>query len=266
MFHPSPSPPCYSEYQSKHEYLAPYQIIRPTNNRDGCDDQVAIARLTSSSGIPSSGAIAQRCLLISHGNAGNIFDRTGLLDSLAHYPGDIYCYEYDGFGLLSHKSVSIPACRSNHLFWLEYLIGQGYQQIDLWGESIGGGIVMETLDYLSQNDFSTHQEDMILPRIQQVYLQSTFSSIRNLLSKMSSALFFMYSALFLNDLDTQSTLAKFRGAPICFNILHSRTDEIIPYSESLHNYAECIKKRVSAKFWNLGGTHNQVNGLDTIRF
>jgi hypothetical protein len=267
MFHPT-----VCTYLDKHkEYIAPYQLIRPDDN------QAAIARITSFDGketketketteISNGSFQKKRCLLISHGNAGNIYNRVGLLDDLSHYPGDIICYEYDGFGLLEHKSISIPSCRSNHIFWLNYLVQQGYQHIDLWGESIGGGIVMETLDYLCLNDVRVTSDDLILSRIHQVYLQSTFSSIRNLLSGMGSVLYYVYSALFLNDLDTQSILAKFRGSPIMFHILHSRVDEIIPYQEAKTNYSECIKNRVHVKFWNIGGTHNQVTGLDAIVF
>jgi hypothetical protein len=83
---------------------------------------------------------------------------------------------------------------------------------------------------------------------------------------MGSVLYYLYSALFLNDLDTQSTISKFRGSPIGFNILHSRVDEVIPYSEAQANYAEFIRNHVSAKLWNIGGTHNQVSGLDAIAF
>ena len=258
MFHPT-----VCTYLDKHEeYIEPYQLIRPDDN------QAAIARITSFDGKENANRCFQtkRCLLISHGNAGNIYNRVGLLDNLSHYPGDIICYEYDGFGLLEHKPISIQNCRENHLFWLKYLLTQGYQHIDLWGESIGGGIVMETLDYLRDNDTSSVPDGLVLPRIKQVYLQSTFSSIRNLLSGMDSVLYYLYSALFLNDLDTQSTISKFRGSPIGFNILHSRVDEVIPYSEAQTNYSECIKNRVSVKFWNIGGTHNQVIGLDTISF
>jgi len=258
MFHPTAC-----TYLDKHEeYIAPYQLIRPDDN------QAAIARITSFDGKETGKGSFQtkRCLLISHGNAGNIYNRVGLLDDLSHYPGDIYCYEYDGFGLLEHKSISIPSCRSNHIFWLKYLLTQGYEYIDLWGESIGGGIVMETLDYLRSNDINDTTGGLLLPRIRQVYLQSTFSSIRSLLSRMGSILFYAYSVLFLNDLDTQSTLAKFRGSPIQFHIIHSRTDEIIPYPEAQTNYAECIKNRVHVQLWNIGGTHNQVRGLDTVRF
>jgi hypothetical protein len=258
MFHPT-----VCTYLDKHEeYIEPYQLIRPDDN------QAAIARITSFDGNETGNSSFQkkRCLLISHGNAGNIYNRVGLLDDLSHYPGDIICYEYDGFGLLEHKSISIPSCLSNHIFWLKYLLTQGYKQIDLWGESIGGGIVMETLDYLRLNDFGVTSDELILPRINQVYLQSTFSSIRSLLSGMGSVLYYLYSALFLNDLDTQSTISKFRGSPIGFNILHSRVDEVIPYSEAQANYAEFIRNHVSAKLWNIGGTHNQVSGLDAIAF
>ncbi len=245
--------------------LEPYKIIRPN------DDQCALARISQATESNNSKSVASRCLVISHGNAGTCFDRTGLIDTLAHYPGDIYCYEYDGFGVLGDKSVSIPNCLRNHLFWLDYLKPR-YSVIDLWGESIGGGIVMETLDYLRGNDYqdamieSNPYEYLLMPRIKQVYLQSTFSSIRSLLGSFGSILYYLYRGLFLNDLDTQSRLAKFGGSHIQFNIIHSRVDDVIPYSEARQNYAECIKNRINAKFWNIGGTHNSVIGLDSITF
>lgn len=291
MFHPS-----VCDTPDDTMSLGPYHFIQPNM------DQAAIAR--------RSHMKETRCLIISHGNAGNIFNRVGLLDRLSHYPGDIYCYEYDGFGPLGHKPVSIQNCRENHLFWLKYLKQHGYKHIDLWGESIGGGIVMETLDYLQDNDTlstgflaqsgatafslnsrlisgsleqssirpslvgselsvdgtSSLQDGLVMPLIKQVYLQSTFSSIKNLLANIGSVLYYFYLALFLNDLDTQSVLAKFRGSPIMFHILHSRVDEVIPYLEAQTNYTTCIKNRVSVKLWNIGGTHNQVIGLDAIVF
>lgn len=75
------------------------------------------------------------CLLISHGNAGNISNRDYLLEKLEKYDGYIYCYEYPGFGK-SAGSVSVNGCVYTHIFWLEYL-EKKYSRIDLWGESIG---------------------------------------------------------------------------------------------------------------------------------
>jgi hypothetical protein len=260
MFYPTTC--CYMPHD---ERIGQYKIIRPNDN------QCSIAR------IAETASSVSRCLVISHGNAGTCIDRISLMDALEHYPGDIYCYEYDGFGVLGDKSVSIPNCVRNHLFWLDYLRPK-YAVIDLWGESIGGGIVMETLDYLRDNDYikfddlhnalaeNKSSDYLLIPRIKSVYLQSTFSSIRSLLSSFGSILYYLYCGLFLNDLDTQSRFAKFSSTHIQFNILHSRVDDIIPYSEAQQNYAECIKNRVSAKFWNIGGGHNMPTGLDSIVF
>ena len=90
------------------------------------------------------------CILISHGNSSNIYNSTNLINNIKKkYNGDIYCYEYPGFGKCKNK-LSIKNCVNEHLFWLDYLYKK-YSYIDLWGYSIGGGIISQTVKHIPDN-------------------------------------------------------------------------------------------------------------------
>lgn len=195
------------------------------------------------------------CLLISHGNAGNISNRDYLLEKLNNYDGDIYCYEYPGFGKCE-GSISISSCVEEHMYWLE-LLSKQYPQIDVWGESIGGGIVIETLCRLNN---ITHSN--IINKIGKIYLQSTFSSIYNVIQKLSPSIATFYNLLCFDDFETARNLAhdeflsKFRYNKIV--ILHSKYDEIIPYSEAEINYITCLKNNLNVTLIETMGGHNDI--------
>lgn len=196
------------------------------------------------------------CLLISHGNAGNITNRDYLLEKISSYNEcDIYCYEYPGFGQCP-GSISISNCVDTHIFWLDYL-SKKYPKVDLWGESIGGAIVVETLCRLNQKSHSN-----IINRIGKIYLQSTFSSIYNVIKSINPTLSNFYFLLMFDDLETAKNLShedyisKFKDNEII--ILHSKNDEIIPFKEAEINYKQCIKKNLNVKLIEIKGTHNNI--------
>jgi len=195
------------------------------------------------------------CMLISHGNAGNITNRDYLLEKLESYDGDIYCYEYPGFAPCD-GSVSISNCIEAHMFWLNHL-SQKYPKIDLWGESIGGGIVVETLCRLNEK-----KDSYIINKIDRIYLQSTFSSIYNVIFSINPTLSNFYYLLMFDDLETGKSLAhtdftsKFKANEIIF--LHSKRDEIIPFKEAEINYRKCMENKLNAKLIEIKGTHNNI--------
>jgi hypothetical protein len=233
-------------------YFYPSTYISPTKNR-------IISPIQNHYSITNISDIKLKsnkpCLLISHGNAGNITNRDYLLDILNKYDGDIYCYEYPGFGKCE-GSISINSCVSEHMFWLE-LLSNKYQQIDLWGESIGGGIVIETLCRLNKN---THNN--IINKIGRIYLQSTFSSIYNVIRTLNPTLANFYYLLLFDDLETSRNLvhddfiSKFKHLEII--ILHSRKDEVIPFSEAEINYNVCIRNKLNVKLIEIKGGHNNI--------
>jgi len=187
----------------------------------------------------------RKCMIISHGNAGNIMNRDYIIDELIEqkYDGDIYIYEYCGF----YKCEGIPDinnCIGEHMFWIKHL-SQKYEKIDLWGESIGGAILLETLSRLNNSSF-----------IENIYLDRTFSKLSNIISNINPNLGTIYNILFFDDLESINLLNDKNIKNKKIIILHSKHDEIVPYKEALINKEECIKLKIDVKFIEIKGTHN----------
>jgi esterase/lipase len=231
-------------------YFYPSSYIAPTNNKIVVINDIYYA-LTNATKLQTN----KPCLLISHGNAGNITSRDILIDKLNNYDGDIYCYEYPGFGNCP-GSITITNCVDTHIFWLERLL-QKYPKVDLWGESIGGGIIIETLCRL---DVNVHKN--IINKINKIYLQSTFSSIYNVIKTINPYLSKLYYLLTFDDLNNSDNLchedfiSKFLNNEII--ILHSKSDDIIPYSEAMINYKKCKENKLNVRFIEIKGTHNNI--------
>lgn len=209
----------------------------------------------------------KRCMLLAHGNASNIYHRDNLLTSLASYPYDIYCFEYDGFGPLKGKSggVTIGNCVRNCMYWLARLAKQ-YDEIDVYGESIGGGIIMETLATIQ--DIMEYRP--VYVKIRNIYLQSTFCSISRLLNKHQSWLSYIYDFVNWNDLDTFTNLLRIASGFYDRKkqrvvIIHSKTDELVPYSEAVDNYNRCGDLGISVSLYTIEGSHNQPLGLHKVK-
>ncbi len=220
-------------------YFYPFQDIK--NNKYkimNIDNHYALTN--------KSDNLKERCMIISHGNAGNISYRDNLLDSLKDFNGDIYCYEYKGFGLCNGK-VSIKGCIDEHVFWLEELSNK-YEKIDLWGESIGGGILTETICLLDNQN--------ILDKIDTIYFQSTFSSLKNVIYKINIAYGVIYSLLGLDDLNTFNNLTNYKFKNKKIKILHSKNDEMIPFDEALNNYVLAKINKLDIQLIEIGGNHN----------
>ena len=205
----------YYFYPSKEHYRTKYNIIHINNH-------YALTHIKKEK-------TKNKCLIISHGNAGNITNRDYLFDQLENYDGDIYCYEYGGFGNCQ-GTKHINSCINEHIFWLNELKNK-YEEIELWGESIGGGIVIETLCRIN--------DGILFNKIKKVYLQSTFNSLSTIISEMNSTLGFFYKLLLFDDLNTHHNLQYIKPKNIKIIILHSKNDEIIPYSEAIKNYNRC---------------------------
>lgn len=233
-------------------YFFPSNYISPTKNRIIQPSKNHYALTNNLNNILKTD---KPCLLISHGNAGNISNRDYLLDILNKFDGDIYCYEYPGFGNCE-GSISINSCIEEHMYWLR-LLEQRYPKIYLWGESLGGGIVVETLCRLDKDLHSN-----IINKIGRIYLQSTFSSIYNVIRTLNPILANFYCFLLFDDLETSKNLehvdfiSKFNKLEII--ILHSRKDEIIPFSEAEIIYNSCRKNNLNVKLIEIKGGHNNM--------
>jgi len=195
--------------------------------------------------IEKNNNISKNALLIAHGNGGNIYNREGLIKTISEmYDGDIYCFEYPGYGACE-GIVSMKGCIDECSWWIQHLSSR-YRYIDLYGESIGGGIIMQTYKNLNntlQNMIGT------------IYLQSTFCSIYHTIKDINYYLAKIYRLLlWKDDLNTLNILKD----PICRNkrivFIHSPDDEIISYDQACENYQECCSD--NKLFFETNGTHN----------
>ena len=194
--------------------------------------------------------VSNKCLLISHGNYTNIYNiGSNLINKIKeNYDGDIYCYEYQGFGKCKGK-LSIKGCVDEHLFWINYLSTK-YDNIDLWGFSIGGGVIGQTINKIPIN---------ISDKINNIYFHNTFSSLENVIKNKYSLLFLLYKILLLNDFNTYKSLSNqfFKNKKIVF--LHSKNDKMVPYEEAMMNFNKCVKLGYNTQLITLVGDHNNYN-------
>lgn len=134
-------------------------------------------------------------------------------------------------------------CVNELFFWINYLKKQ-YKKIDLYGESIGGGIVIETCKKYSINT------------INKIYLQSTFTSMKDVIKDMNNILYYFYRILLLDDLNTNKSLENIKCNK--FVIIHSKEDDLINYNQALQNYEKLQKLNKIVKLISAYGDHNNT--------
>jgi hypothetical protein len=164
------------------------------------------------------------------------------LDKLYKYSGDIYLFEYPGFSGVSGKT-NISNCVGELMFWITHLRPK-YKKMDLFGESIGGGIIIETCSRHSINF------------INKIYLQSTFTSMSDVIQDLHSGLYLLYNILLLDDLNTCKSLENV----LCnkWVVIHSPDDTLIKYQQAQKNYLLLQKLNRQVKFIKGRGTHGNT--------
>ena len=188
------------------------------------------------------GANSEKVMIIAHGNAGSFLDRDYMFDKLQKYSGDIYLFEYPGFSGVKGKT-NIKNCVKELMFWIMHLKPK-YKKMDLFGESIGGGIVIETCSTQSLNF------------INKIYLQSTFSSMKDVIRDLNSGMYILYNVLWLDDLNTAKSLEKVHCNK--FVIIHSPNDKLINYEQSQKNLLVLQKLNKKVKFIQGKGGHSNT--------
>ncbi len=193
---------------------------------------------------------SKKCLLISHGNYSNIYiSGAFMINKIKHnYDGDLYCYDYQGFGKC--KGIpSIKGCIDEHLFWINYLSNK-YDCIDLWGFSIGGGVIGQTINKIPIN---------ISNKIHKIYFHNTFSCIKNVFSNLYSGYYLLSTIILLNDFNTYESFSNnfYKDKEIIF--IHSRNDKLIPYKEAIKNYNRCLQLKYNTRFIYIHGNHTNYD-------
>lgn len=195
---------------------------------------------------------ANGTILFSHGNAGNIADRSESIGLFRELGYNVFIYDYGGYGRTSGKASEERCYEDIRAAW-RYLTeerGIAPSDIVLFGRSLGGGPTAQLATEVQ-------------PRA--VILESTFTSVAD----MASQQFPMFPARLLvrHEFDTISKVPRIT-APILH--IHSPEDDIIPYAHGQRLFEASTEPKT---FLNLKGTHNlgylltgepYINGLKTF--
>jgi len=182
-------------------------------------------------------------ILFCHGNAGNISHRIGTLEILNNLGFSILVFDYRGYGRSEGKPDERGTYNDAEAAW-QYLQQRGYRndQIVIMGRSLGAAIAAE---------LATHHSPGAL------VLESTFTT----LPKMAAELYPYLPVRWLSRFHYE-TIDRLPSINTPLLILHSREDEIIPFShgEQLFEIANPPKQ-----FLELKGGHNDAihaSGID----
>ena len=184
--------------------------------------------------IPHDGA--RGVILFCHGNAGNISHR---LDSIRvfHRLGlDVFIFDYRGYGQSEGKPTERGTYEDAEAAW-RYLIEEHQvipSEVVVFGRSIGGAVGA----WLAQN----HKPRLLI-------LESTFTSLRDVAATLYP--FFPVKRLLRFEYNT----AEYLGGVNCpVLIIHSRNDEIMPFSQGQQLFEVAREPRT---FLEISGTHNE---------
>jgi pimeloyl-ACP methyl ester carboxylesterase len=173
------------------------------------------------------------CILLCHGNAGNISHRVDLSQTLVRLGLNVFSFDYRGFG----SSEGRPSEEGTYLDgeaairWLE---GKGFPSANViaFGESLGGGIGSELA--------------LRVP-LAGLVLQNTFTSIPDI----GADLFPWMPVRWLATIkyDTRSKLPRL-NIPIM--VIHSRMDGLAGFHHAQKNFAAANEPKL---FWETQGDH-----------
>ncbi|MFH1782490.1 MAG: alpha/beta hydrolase [Candidatus Omnitrophota bacterium] len=182
--------------------------------------------------VPSTGS--RFVILFLHGNGGNISNRLDKIAILNEIGCDVFIIDYRGYG----RSSSRP---SEEGFYIDaessydHLINKKNipsQKIVLYGESLGGAVAV---------DLATKRE------IRAIITEATFSNVKD-----AARVIYPWLPTYLIAAEFDS-LSKIKDINVPKLIMHSRSDDLIPFSQSikLYNAAPNPKQHIV-----LGGDHN----------
>lgn len=182
--------------------------------------------------------ISDKVILYLHGNAGNMYMRANVFEKLPNH--SLLMIDYSGFGK-SQGIADVPTVKADVEFAYQFLLNEGFQEqnIILFGESIGCCLACYLCTKFSPS---------------KIVLQSGPSSINDVLNHMFSGLGTALSYV-CDDLNAYKFLQSqinMKKIPTKVLILHSRADEVVPFS--------CGEKMYSlplpTEFKEIRGGHN----------
>ncbi len=182
---------------------------------DGISLDAVFAKTTKTAG-------KSKTILFSHGNAGNLLHRFGKVDRMCEAGFDVFVYDYRGFGK-SGGTSTVASAISDGMTALNWLVSEKKirpEDIVLYGESLGTGVTAEILKN-SKSAFAA------------LVHESGFASLA---VQAGRRIPLIGSYILKTDLPTSETLKSYHGRLL---VIHSRKDEIIPFSDGEMIFATC---------------------------
>ena len=183
--------------------------------------------------LPKPGA--DHTLLFCHGNAGNISHRMESLQIFHAMGLSVLIFDYRGYGQSTGTPSEAGTYRDVAAAWHHLVDGRGIapDRIVLFGRSLGAGIAASLPE---------------LGRAAGLILESTFTSVPDLAAQLYPWLPVRWLSRY-----QYRTLARLPKIVIPVLIIHSRNDEIIPFShgQRLYEAANAPKSLLE-----LSGDHN----------
>lgn len=194
-------------------------LTKPNNNK-----LYALYRRTNS----------PKVILFLHGNAGNIYMRQNVLNLIGN-EHNLLMIDYSGFGK-SDGIANLTNIQNDVVFTYRYLLEQGFREenIILYGESIGCTFACYLCTIFSPS---------------KIVLQSGPSSINDVVNNMYNGAGNLLGIL-CDHLNAYQYLNQKQNPNLKVLILHSRTDEVVPWS-----CAEKMSKHAT-NFLEITGGHN----------
>ena len=200
--------------------------------------------------IPASDA--RGVVLFCHGNAGNISHRLETLHILNRLGLSTFIFDYRGYG----RSEGLPSEKGTYLdaqgAW-NYLLKErklSRDEVIIFGRSLGAAIA----SHLAK---STHPKALII--------ESGFTSVRDMAAQLYPYLPVRYLSRF--NYDTRASINVIRSPLL---IIHSRNDEIVPFSHGRKLFQAASGPK---EFLEIKGGHNDgsivsggeyINGLESF--
>jgi hypothetical protein len=157
---------------------------------------------------------SNKTILYFHGNAGNIGTRLNTLYKWHDQGFSVLMYDYPGYGMSKGYPTEKSLYKSAEKM-MEFLVTQTEKEnIIPYGESIGCPVAT----YIA----SIHEIPLIV-------LQSGFSSMKEMAS-IFIPWWLDWVLPFVDDFNTHKMLGKYGGKAM---LMHSKQDEIIPYSHAI---------------------------------
>jgi hypothetical protein len=208
-----------------------------------------------------------KCIIIFHGNAGNVSMRFDMIKFLYNYCS-IVIFDYRSFGKSTGSSTVLSAdnlMKDTNAIWL-YVTKKlkiHPNNVSLFGESIGCSLAINLASNLSKTmDSVNYPHSLILNSP----FYSLTSMIRVVFDKINISILGKLLSCIIGSEYKSDEWIQYVNHKTKIIIAHSPRDEVIPYKEGCKLFDLVSKSHLNTKFINITGTHNNLGLTDNYIF